>query len=521
NMSEYFRKKFNEDSSGEDWANPDEEVDQAVLTHISQKKKSKRRWLPIFLVALTAMLALVGSSSLYFNYLLLKDKNQLTHQNDFNQVQLAATNQAIQNLEKENQLKADLIQTYNKRLEKASDQETKINTSNNTIQIEKNAREKALFSKNQRLEQLNNTLRSKLNKAYSTSIECNEQHQQYQLIIDSLRTVIQTTKGNWRMDMANLMKNTANLATIAAEQLDIDDKLSEIDTVPDEIRLELKKIKKRDRFDVGYDYLFQVSKFIDQGALTFSSQFSATVSMDNSGTNKAPEIPDYSNNRLSTHAHGLTLGYSPARNLWIRSGLRFATFNINSSYQELLSYSEDQTFVNSSNGESYNNVSLTVPTPFSMTEKELEYGVSTNNPPNTGALFSYQNWSKETVDSWQIPVGFEYNINLGKRKTALYVQAGTLLNVLNIRRSTAQSMLSDADQNMLAITRETVRDQQINNRISLDTYGELGIQQTIFKGLYLRAACNYSYNVFRENESIYYPLSKHAISLRVGLGYRF
>ena len=110
-------------------------------------------------------------------------------------------------------------------------------------------------------------------------------------------------------------------------------------------------------------------------------------------------------------------------------------------------------------------------------------------------MISYQNWSKETVDSWQIPVGFEYNINLGKRKTALYVQAGTLLNVLNIRRSTAQSMLSDADQNMLAITRETVRDQQINNRISLDTYGELGIQQTIFKGLYLRAACNYSYNV--------------------------
>lgn len=536
NMSEFFRKKFNEDSSEEDWANPDWEVDQEVLGKITAKKKTRRRWLPIFWTIVGVLAVAAGAYALYSNYSLLKHKNQSENKNHFYKAQLTASNQVLQQLEKDNQTKADLIEEYKKRENdaanrlNASSTANQMNQSNNQVknkpnQIDKSAKEKVLINQNQRLQDLNNKLRLGLEKESLKNAECNDQQQEYQLIIDSLRIEIQRTRADLPMALEDLIDSTLNLETIAAEQLATNEELIPLDTLPDEIKLELEKPNKRDKFDIGYDYAFQVSKFSDQKSLNYGTQWESSIGGINDVATaatgaKAPGGANL-NSRLLMHSNGVAFGFSPTKNLWIRSGIRFATFNTNSSYQQSLSYSATEAYTNTSDGNTYNTRTVTVPTPFSVTEKEIAFGFSPNNIPNDGTTFTYQTWNRERVESWQMPLGIEYDINLGKSKTALYFQGGTLLNVLNIRKNLAQSILVDGGQNVLTMSSEEVISQQINNKISLDAYGEFGVQQTIFRGLYLRTAFNYSYNFYRQNESPYYPLSKHGFSLRVGLGYRF
>ena len=512
NIGDFFRKRLEEDTSNQDWANPDMEIDSKVLNQISHPNKPiSKGWGGVILKSgISILLLLMGSYIFYLNQELSVAKNELNGRTDIVEnskpesniqddsntrtieikdayiAKLEAKNENIQ-LEKEklNQQNEQLLRkTTNQSINSAQKKIIKVNSENDDDAIKTLREEKEiLLAENQRLKQLTEQL---LNEKNILEEQLNTHKQSY----------TQMEKGN------NLLKDSLSLlSSLVAQNMN-----SETEKIPDKepiIPAEKTNAKNYKRFALGYEYSRQ------KWDIPINRTFSEQRLVSENGRNE----------NISTNVHGLNFAFSPKQNWWIKSGLRFTQLNVESTYNMGLAYSPVNETPDPMSGGIFNTLNVNTNSSFLTSDNSVNVLFEPNRAPEEGSLLEYQAEDNLSINSWQIPIGLERQFNAGK--TFLFIQGGLQLNSINLKEYTFRTSLLDSEQNPLNIERESLDRQSVNNKLFLNIYGEFGIEQPIFQEWYLRAALNYSYNFLKNNGSNISNQSKTGTAFRLGLNYRF
>ncbi|MDB4728486.1 hypothetical protein OAF63_06815, partial [Saprospiraceae bacterium] len=359
----------------------------------------------------------------------------------------------------------------------------KLNTENDdAIKILREEKE-ILLAENQKLNQLTEHLLAEKNVLEG---KLNEQEQSY----------TQMEKDN------NILKDSLSLlSSLVAENMN-----SETEKIPEEepiVPEEKTDTKNHKRFAMGYEYSRQ------KWDIPINRTFSEQRLVSENGRNE----------NISTNVHGLNFAFSPKQNWWIKSGLRFTQFNIESTYNMGLAYSATNEITDPISRTTTNTLNVKTFTPFSISDNSVTVLFEEDREPEAGSLLEYQAEDNLSINSWQIPIGVERQFNAGK--TFLFIQGGVQLNSINIKEHTFRTSILDSERNPLNIVRESLDAQDVSNKLFLNIYGEFGIEQPIFQEWYLRAALNYSYNFLKNNSSNNLNQAKTGTAFRLGLNYRF
>ena len=507
NIGDFFRKRLNDDMSNEDWANPDMDIDNKVLNQITQPNKPiSKGWGGVILKSgIGILLLLVGGYIIYLNQELSVVKNELIGRTDLVEnaksesniqddsniitieikdahiAKLEAVNEILQ-LEKEklNQLNEELLgQITNQSINPVQRETVKINSENDDAIKTLKEEKEILLAENQRLNQLTQQL---LNEKSALREQLNKQEQSYS----------QMEKEN------NKLKDSLSLLpSLVAENKNLEtEKIPEKDPIPE---------KKTDykRLTLGYEYSRQ------KWDIPINRTFEEQRLVSESGQSEI----------ISTNIHGLNFAFSPKQNWWIKSGLRFTQFNIESTYNMGLAYSATNEITDLISRTTTNTLNVKTFTPFSISDNSVTLLFEQDRAPEEGSLLEYQAEDNLSINSWQIPIGLERQFNAGK--TFLFIQGGVQLNSINIKEHTFRTSILDSERNPLNIVRESLDAQDVSNKLFLNIYGEFGIEQPIFQEWYLRAALNYNYNFLKNNSSNILNQAKTGTAFRLGLNYRF
>lgn len=509
NIGDFFRKRLEEDTSNQDWANPDMEIDSKVLKQISpSNKRISKGWGGVILKSgIGILLLLMGSYIIYLNQELSVAKNELigrtdmienskpesNNQDDSNTrtieikdaliAKLEAENENLQ-LEKEklNQLNEELLgQITNQPINPVQREIVKINSENNDAIKTLREEKEILLAENQRLNQLTQQL-----------------HNEKSALKDQLNKLEQSFV---QMEKENIKLKDSLLSSLVAENMNLKtEKILEEEPIVSEEKKDAKNYK---RFALGYEYSRQ------NWDIPINRTFAEQLLVSESGRNEI----------ISTNLHGLNFAFSPRQNWWIKSGLRYTQFNIESTYNMGLAYSATNEITDPISGATTNILNVKTFTPFSISDNSVPVLFEENEVPEVGSLLEYQTNDNWSINSWQIPIGLERQFNAGR--TFLFIQGGVQLNSISIKEYTFRTSILDSDQNPLNIERESIDALDISNKLFLNIYGELGIEQPVFQEWYLRAAINYSYNFLKKNGSNITNQSKTGNAFRLGLNYRF
>jgi hypothetical protein len=504
NIGDFFRKRLDGDMSNEDWANPDMEIDNKVLNQISHPNKPiSKGWGGVILKSgIGILLLLMGGYIIYLNQELSAAKNELIGRTDIvesikselnlednsNTKTIELKDALIAKLEAQNE---NLFLENEKLLRENTDQSInsgqreviKLNTENDdAIKILREEKE-ILLAENQKLNQLTEHLLAEKNVLEG---KLNEQEQSY----------TQMEKDN------NILKDSLSLlSSLVAENMN-----SETEKIPEEepiVPEEKTDTKNHKRFAMGYEYSRQ------KWDIPINRTFSEQRLVSENGRNE----------NISTNVHGLNFAFSPKQNWWIKSGLRFTQFNIESTYNMGLAYSATNEITDPISRTTTNTLNVKTFTPFSISDNSVTVLFEEDREPEAGSLLEYQAEDNLSINSWQIPIGVERQFNAGK--TFLFIQGGVQLNSINIKEHTFRTSILDSERNPLNIVRESLDAQDVSNKLFLNIYGEFGIEQPIFQEWYLRAALNYSYNFLKNNSSNNLNQAKTGTAFRLGLNYRF
>jgi hypothetical protein len=512
NIGDFFRKRLEDDLSNEDWANPDMDIDNKVLNQITQPNKPiSKGWGGVILKSgIGILLFLMGGYIIYLNQELSVAKNELIGrteiiekskpesniQNDSNTRTIEIKDALIAKLEavNENLLieKEKLIQNNDQLLRKTTNQSInsvqreviKVNYENDDDSIKILREEKEiLLAENQSLNQLNEQL---LNEKSALKGQLNKQEQSFAQM---------ENENNELKDSLSL------LSSLVAESMN-----SETEKIRGEeliIPKEKTDAINHKRFALGYEYSRQ------KWDIPINRTFTEQRLVSENGRNE----------NISTNVHGLNFAFSPKQNWWIKSGLRFTQFNIESTYNMGLAYSKTNEMPDLISGGTFNTLNINSSTPFSSFDNSVNVLFEPNQAPEEESLLEYQAEDNLSINSWQIPIGLERQFNAGR--TFLFIQGGIQLNSINIKEYTFRTSLLDSEQSPLNIERESLDRESLNNKLFLNIYGEFGIEQPIFQEWYLRAALNYSYNFLKNNSSNISNQAKTGTAFRLGLNYRF
>ena len=330
-LSDFFRKRLNEDTTKQDWANPDVKVDNLVLVNIAELNKSSvSKWKSITLKSLAGLIfiALIGSV-FYLNQKSKTDNIEFT----------------------------DEIDKYKKALSISKNQQN-ISKSNNL----KNAREvsslqnekKKLKIENKNLIQLN---KHKENRKRKIEKQLNQSH----LIFTQIQNENIMIKDSLEHLTEQMAIYNLEYEQTFQELLGSKDSLKQLAslTKKEKIILEPKEKTSNEqnnnssfnnyRYSFGYDLTsqkwnipqhtaFQEQKLISEGKQS---------------------------NIISSNVNGLNFAFSPKKNWWIRTGVRFSKMNIENSYNLGLAYSNKNERMDSSREGTFNTINIKKSTPFS------------------------------------------------------------------------------------------------------------------------------------------------------------
>lgn len=497
NIGDFFRKRLNEDMSNEDWANPDMEIDIKVLNQISHPIKSiSKVWRGIILKSCIGfLLLLMGSSIIYLNQELSVAKNKLIDRSD---------------LVVNNKFKSNIQNNYNAQNREAKD----------SLVAHLKAENEILILENEKLNQLNKQLKLETVKNHSENDDLNKiLREEKEILLNENLRLIQLTEqlSNEQSTLkAQLNKQKLSYTQILKDNNQFKDSISLLSSIlTEKINLETEKSSKEDiiyikeksahykRFTVGYEYSRQ------NWNMPISRTFAEQRLVSESGES----------NVISSNVHGLNFAFSPKQSWLIRSGLRFTQLNGSSSYVMGLAYSPINERPDPNSVGTINTLSVTTNSLFFTSDNSVNVLFEPDDIPEAGSLLEYRVEDNLSISSWQMPIGLERQFNTGK--TFFFVHGGVQFNSIRIKNYTSRSSILDSDQNPLDITRESLDAQNTNNRLFMNIYGELGIEQPIFRKWYLRTAINYSYNFLKNNVSDIANQSKTGTAFRLGLNYRF
>ncbi len=486
NLGDFFRKKIHSDETS-DWLKPDMEVRNSVLENImvqpETQKPNKRKFyslLPFFII-----LFLMGLSTYFYSE--NKDlKSQLeTQKNDYSK--------KINNLDENVK---NLHSDYNK---KQKSLQSKI------VLLQEEKEHISILLENEKKNKENNIVENKPVIVYNTVSDVvtgNEKEiQQQNQIISELQTLVS--------DLENQLSHAKyNLAQCQKNGTDEHAQITALPQVEWSVDYNKNKRKiysspqiaasKRKKFEFGLDYAIQQMNY--STIRTFENQ---RIASDNSISNL-----------FRMHSKGLSVGYSPVRNWWIRTGIRYDNHQIYNQFKMGLAY-DPTNEVSDGSGLTTNNIRMTTDNNYAQGVHEMRLAFEQGTELEEGDLLEMTIDEGVLIRYTQIPVSIQYR--LGKNKWQWLFQGGAQWNRLRFQDYTFFTNFT-AKGEEIPLVGDDLFELKLPSRNYWSAQAGVGLNYQILDHLNAQATINYNYD-FIQFERETSNNSKSRALFQIGLNF--
>jgi uncharacterized protein YukE len=494
NLGDFLRKKLdNSDEPVGRWGKPDKEVKASVLEQITTipLATQKGSYAKFIYLGIAALLVLTTGGYLWNLYQQNQDlhntlvaqsnqtsqlENQLNGLNQKYETTTTKLNQQTQQLVKALQeTETEIAQLKNTLLnERSGHQKTKIRTKAHLEAIAQLEKEKqSLLVKIEQGE--NGNFNGDSTIADGVSDRSNSGVAVIQYLADVLRDLPVILQQPW----ASPNESTKNQLIIPTDQL-------------------FKKAHQR--FRIGYE--FSPLEFELEADRSFARQRSPHRRLASKKTFAA--------------AHGLLLAYSPKGNWWIRTGFRFASFDVKGRNTVVLAY--DPTNEEMRPGFRTNELSMSINTPYAETNSSFSISIPDDTELNEDDLLEIDIIEIQSIQVWQIPIGVEYI--QGKNKLQWLWQGGLQFNQIVFGGYSFEATASSRRQ-FIGVERGRIESRAKDSKRFMSAYAGLGCNYHLAGHWHAKAAFTYNYNFLNNRTSDFSNATKRGTAFNLGLAYQF
>jgi len=516
NLGDFFRKRLSSKKGGdEDWFNPDLRIDDLIIQKLvtsSKEKKNKNKWL-LFLLPCFLFLGMLG-------YILhLKD-------------QILQLNNTTTNLLTQNISRPIISSAQNEHAIAISTTNNKKTTIKKLNSKNKNQQWNNLKVKNQQLQKL---IRQKDKTIQTLQIELSQNCKQTKFL-DEIEKNTTIAKSNHLFPITRMQSILEHekpivLGTKKIFQQENRDKTSLLTT---SIELEdiqtfknLSLIKptlltvSSELLTATPDYTFSLKKKKSRKQNSF--EIGMHVGIQRLSTQEIIDIPNQRiiarkgliAQELMTPSIGLNIGYSPIKNLWIRTGVQFGGTK-NYIGQEIgIVYNDFGEYLLSS-GDKMNDLTLNRTTGYSESVNTLQLTIP--NGTTNGDLLELDHFEELHIRHLQIPLSVEYFF--GAKKWQPFIFVGTKWNLFHYEYKTSEISIESENQAIsFGFNTDDVNDKTLQY-MSLMTGG--GLNLNLRSKLSLRATAGFEGNfLLNETKSALTDYSREGFFVNFGFYYKF
>lgn len=472
NFDEFLRKKIHElDASKDGWDRPDAKVwaqaQKEILPYPSMKKRRGLGWI----ISLALLLLLTFGGILFY---LNRQVNRLKKTTLVQQEILAQTKDQLTNKYLNEQQLAQ-VEREQEAQEKKWEAEK--------YQLEQQVKKQQ--AQIQRLETLVQQQQNKLLSAVDATWSAN---------VPAQALIAQSQEENLQQDIRALFKAPTQLKAFTPnDQANLHSVASPV--------FDTKQPGRRPKWEVGYTYGLQDLNFPTTGDF-FGEKSKSYLIGDNiqhAGT------------------YGSTLGFAPAKKLWLQIGFRRTKATVNRSWK-VDGYYDKSTEYEKPDGSRGNDLSFGLRSPYSEVSGAIKIEVPEEADLESG------NWFGALVDEqleltyYQIPVGIAYV--LGENRLQWRLQGGLQWNWMNFKGYELSSEIAIAD-GPLAIDKIELGTQPENNTQFLGMYAGLGIDYRIGPHWYANFGLAAQYGFLSTSTQDFSTADLITREIKLGLNYRF
>lgn len=234
--------------------------------------------------------------------------------------------------------------------------------------------------------------------------------------------------------------------------------------------------------ELGYEYRLQ--------ALEISSDLNI----------KELETDDkkHSNQESFLNLHGLTLSIPLSEKWSIQPGLRFSnsTLSFKKEASSIYSTMDEYTLPN---GSISKNLNIEQETPFAKTNTSIQFVFDENDKLIQDEEFSWSVFGEQKQQSFQIPLGVNYQF--GGEKWNWFLGSGLQWNLMDIERVDYEIVFEDREKKFNVFSSDTEILSDIEKLDYFSIYGNAGLEYQLTNNWSIRGTLGYNYH-FLNNKTI-------------------
>lgn len=499
NLDDFFNEKLNDFSSSNDgWDEPSESVWENAQSNVPTYGNPKRNWLVILAILLG--LSLLGTGTYLFktqkeNRALQQEVIALNSQ--FNKKQSSKSVLENQNVMLQSELEKTQTTFKNERaksLEIVKELENACTvSSNNAVKNNTAKYQKAIAGQQQQINQLeqeNQSLKTK-----------NLQLKQQNIVLINSNNKIE----NQRIITNNPLRNKSFLVeTTSPESID------------------LGSVKQPEKTWKKYEFGIDVSSIGFNMELSNSLQNTRDFSSNQTSPTTIADAEAFSTSSSSYYianatSTGFHFGYAPKENFYIRTGLRYANFNIDNTHISGIIYDGSTEYLNNQ-GQTVNDLTLNNSTPFNNVSQDVTVEIPTGSSLQTGDVLFSTLTNVQDYHFFQVPLGVAYYA--GKRRWQWEFQGGLTYNHIRFGDYSLNAMFQ-ADNINIPISSYEAINSATNSTTYLGAYLGIGANYKISESWQIRAGLTFEETGLRTNARNFPRRYLLDSGLNLSLNYRF
>ncbi|MGK0364244.1 MAG: opacity protein-like surface antigen [Saprospiraceae bacterium] len=472
NIGDFFRNYLNKsDNSDDSWDRPDAGVWVSAQTEIFTEDPVKR-WSLVWLWLL-AFLLMFSAVSVYIWSLkkqVVNLENTIQHQ----EIAIEKQEKAILNLEE----KANLAeQNYSKEIESSKSEQ-------NTILVEKEEIKKDLLGGKNSVFQLQ---KEKENLIKEVEIFANQLEAKNAILAEQKAEI--SIKKEYLKPILSLAHSTNLLA------------INDFIEMPD---LAIAKLIQKDEIEknkwkIGYDYSFLNLK----------------IPASQEEKDDIKSIFNVENNVYLAPVHGLSIAYSPTKNLYIRAGIQKTEGKIERIWKISEDYDKSGEYLDAE-GMLKNDLNYTFNTPYTAQDGAINVKVPEDTELEDKDNLFVQISDYQILDYKKISLGAEYL--LGKGKFQWQLQAGLSWNHLSFNDYFAEAEVK-VNGAILPIEKIEIKQKSDANKSFVGLYSGVGLNYNISSHWSVGANLNYNLNLINKQKNNF--AVSDLLAREVGLAVRY
>jgi hypothetical protein len=212
-------------------------------------------------------------------------------------------------------------------------------------------------------------------------------------------------------------------------------------------------------------------------------------------------------NRANALSYHLQLAYSPKRNWWVKTGLRYSRYSLLSNFRFNTKYDKSAEFF-TPNGSLANEFFIEKTASGIRTFRSIEIEVDVEGDMETGDLIFGELEERQEITAWQIPIELEYrqrNYRLGWQ-----VGAGLVANLMRFKEANVSGKVKATQVEFPTVVREKEGEPGSTLKPLFGVQAGAGLHYHLSRQLSLRADAVFQYNRHLTNQHF-----------QLGLAYQF